>query len=168
MIIRALSLAGGLAGAAGLSQFPEFSQQYLQRLAGQVDALNIVVADFDASANSAGLSRAAALEELAGSAFLAGRHDDMSRTFNRYDRLSADLGQLRAATPLQRLAMPQRLNDKELLAQTWGDFAPAMPVTTAGAVAAGLGYFFGWLSIGGLIAAGAFCLRRLRRTKSAQ
>lgn len=40
MIGRVLALAGGLSGAVGLSQFPEFSQQYLQRLAGQVDALN--------------------------------------------------------------------------------------------------------------------------------
>ena len=29
-MLKILSLAGGLAGAAGLSQFPEFSQQYLQ------------------------------------------------------------------------------------------------------------------------------------------
>ncbi|MBU0778826.1 MAG: DUF2937 family protein, partial [Alphaproteobacteria bacterium] len=35
-MIRALALIGGLAGGAALSQYPEFSQQYLQRLAGQV------------------------------------------------------------------------------------------------------------------------------------
>ena len=50
MILRALTLAGGLTGAAVSSQFPEFSQQYTQRLGGAVDALAVVVADFDAMA----------------------------------------------------------------------------------------------------------------------
>ena len=44
MFMRAIAVAGGLAGAAGLSQFPEFSQQYVQRLGGAVDELTAVVA----------------------------------------------------------------------------------------------------------------------------
>ena len=63
MIVRALVLAGGVLGAASVSQFPEFSQQYTQRLGGAVDALGQVVADFDASAAAAGLDREAALYE---------------------------------------------------------------------------------------------------------
>ena len=47
MITRTLVLAGGVAGAAILSQFPEYAQQYTQRLGGAVDALGQVVADFD-------------------------------------------------------------------------------------------------------------------------
>ncbi|NRB05388.1 MAG: DUF2937 family protein, partial [Rhodobacteraceae bacterium] len=47
MLGRAIALAGGLAGGLSLSQFPEFSQQYLQRLGGAVDALAVVVTDFD-------------------------------------------------------------------------------------------------------------------------
>jgi len=35
LLLRAVTFAGGLAGAVGLSQFPEFSQQYTQRLAGR-------------------------------------------------------------------------------------------------------------------------------------
>ena len=46
MIIRAITLAGGLAVGAGASQFPEFSQQYAQRLGGAVDALGEVVRGF--------------------------------------------------------------------------------------------------------------------------
>ena len=37
MILRVLAVAAGLAGAGTLSQFPEFSQQYVQRLGGAVD-----------------------------------------------------------------------------------------------------------------------------------
>ena len=43
-------MIGGLTGAAGLSQLPEFSQQYLQRLAGQVDELTRQVVEFDQTA----------------------------------------------------------------------------------------------------------------------
>ncbi|MEM6728480.1 MAG: DUF2937 family protein, partial [Pseudomonadota bacterium] len=39
MILRIFALIFGLSGAASLSQFPEFAQQYLQRLAGKVDQL---------------------------------------------------------------------------------------------------------------------------------
>ena len=56
-MLKFLAIAGGLAGAAGLSQYPEFSQQYTQRLGGQVDALSEVVADFEASAMRSGLTR---------------------------------------------------------------------------------------------------------------
>ena len=59
-MIRILAMAGGLAGAMALSQFPEFSQQYMQRMAGAVDELRGVVLAFDQSASQAGLTRAEA------------------------------------------------------------------------------------------------------------
>ena len=52
-IAKALCLAGAFVGGGSLSQYPEFAQQYTQRLAGQVDALGQVVADFDRSALAA-------------------------------------------------------------------------------------------------------------------
>ena len=64
MFAKALSLAGGIAGAVGLSQFPEFSQQYAQRLGGAVDELARVVEDFDADASDVGLNRDEALSQL--------------------------------------------------------------------------------------------------------
>ncbi|MEL7345872.1 MAG: DUF2937 family protein, partial [Pseudomonadota bacterium] len=84
-MLRILALAGGLAGAAGMSQFPEYSQQYTQRLAGAVDELSTVVADFDASALASGLTRQEALAQLSGTEFLDRRQADMTRTLTRYD-----------------------------------------------------------------------------------
>ena len=55
-----------------------------------------------------------------------------------------NLAQLRAASPLQRLTMPQRLADPETLQATWADFQPAIPTTSDGALTAGLGYVSGW------------------------
>ena len=59
-MIRTLTLAGALAGAVSLSQFPEFSQQYLQRLSGAVDELRGLVLAFDATAGAAGPAAGAA------------------------------------------------------------------------------------------------------------
>ncbi|MDQ2064961.1 DUF2937 family protein [Xinfangfangia sp. CPCC 101601] len=152
MFGRMLTLAGGLAGAVGLSQFPEFSQQYLQRLAGQVDALTQVEADFDRSAEGAGLTREEALLALGTDGF-AGQHArDLRATFSRAESLRNDLTMLRLAGVFERLAMPQRMADQDLLQATWQDFAPAVPVTTAGLGCAGLGFLSGWGLIAALLA----------------
>ena len=149
--MTALRLILGLAFAALLSQFPAFSDQYVQRLGGQVDALTRVAADFDASATEAGLTREDALRDLAGSAFRDAHQADMRRAFARLEHARADLALLRAASPLERMALPHRLRDTETLAATWGDFRPAVPVTSAGLAAAGIGFLLGWL-LAGLLA----------------
>lgn len=146
-MIRTLGLVIGLGMAGAASQAPEFTQQYQQRLAGQVDALTEVVHDFDRSALDAGLGREAALSQMTGTDFLLARQQDMRRTFARHARLVDDLAALRAASPLQRLVMPQRLFDRQTLAATWSDFAPAVPLTTAGFVAAMTGFVAGWAGL---------------------
>lgn len=161
-MLRMLSLAGGLAGAAGLSQFPEFSQQYLQRLAGQVDALAEVTAEFDVSAEKAGLDREAALASMSGTEFLGYRQDDMRNAFARFERLSSDLTLLRATGPFERVLLPHRFADLTLLEATWEDFKPAMPVTTAGFASAGAGFVGGWAAIGALLTLISAPFRRRR------
>ncbi|WP_425040637.1 DUF2937 family protein [Primorskyibacter sp. S187A] len=143
MILRSISLALGVAGAAGLSQFPEFSQQYTQRLGGAVDALEEVVADFDASAASAGLTREAALAELSGSAFLIQRQADMTRTIERAERLSADLELLSAAGPFTRAYYAARLTDTDIARAAWAAYKPAAPLTFEGMVFAVIGFLGG-------------------------
>lgn len=148
--MRILPLMGGLAGAVALSQFPEFSQQYLQRLGGQADALAAMVAEFDASATRAGLTRDAALADLSSSAFQNLHQADMRAAIARAGRAQADLALLRAASPLERLALPHRFRDTETLRATWAEFRPAVPVSTDGFVSAGIGFAGGW----GLVALG--------------
>lgn len=63
MISKGLATAGGLCCALAASQFPEFSQQYKQRLSGAVDELAWVVERFDADAAALGMSRDAALTD---------------------------------------------------------------------------------------------------------
>ena len=143
-IVRALCLAGALTGAGGLSQYPEFAQQYTQRLAGQVDALSDVVADFDRSALAAGFTRAEALADLSGTAFLEARAGDMKDTFARHIILSNQLAELRNATALERITLAHTLRDTPTLRATWADFQPALPVTFAGVITAAIGFVAGW------------------------
>lgn len=160
-MLRILALAGGIAGGAALSQFPEFSQQYLQRLAGQVDALSAVVTDFDRSAARNLLTRDQALDQMTGTAFLDDRRADLTATFARFTRLERNLADLRAASPLQRMTMPQKLGDAETLAATWADFRPAVPMTADGLISAAIGFLGGWLAASGLLSLLAWPFRRI-------
>ncbi|WP_299687557.1 DUF2937 family protein [uncultured Tateyamaria sp.] len=143
MILRAMALAGGLMGGAVASQFPEFSQQYTQRLGGAVDALAEVVADFDASAQAEGLSREAALDQMVGTDFIERRQTDMRRTFARHARLSADLQTLQGAGPFMRAYHAQRFSDREVARAAFDAYQPALPLSFEGVVFAAAGFFAG-------------------------
>lgn len=151
MILRSLVFAGGLAGAAAISQFPEYSQQYLQRLGGAVDALGEVVADFDASAAASDLSRAQALSQMQGTPFLERRRTDMARSIARHERLSADLETLQGQGPFMRAYNATRFTDSEIAQAAWKAYQPAVPVNFAGLTFAGAGFVLGSLVLGALL-----------------
>ncbi|MGH1465852.1 MAG: DUF2937 family protein [Cognatishimia sp.] len=165
MIARALILMTGLSGAAGLSQFPEYSQQYAQRLGGAVDELQSFVADFDHDANSLGLDRKAALVQLSnGGEMGAVRADTMRATIARYERLKQAMADLSEAGPFTRAYHMGQFNDPAIQRAAWQAFRPAVPLTFEGIVFAGIGFLAGIL--------GCWCiftgLRRLfRRRKDA-
>ncbi|MHA7876246.1 DUF2937 family protein [Roseivivax sp.] len=166
MLTRVVALTAGLAGAAGLSQFPEFSQQYQQRLGGAVDELSRVVAEFDADAAAYGLSREAALAQLAtGGDFGAGRAETMRATVARYDRLRADLAALEAAGPFARARMATRLTDREIAARTFQAYKPALPLTPQGLsfALAGFAFFGGLAGLAGRMARRLFTRRAFSR-----
>lgn len=151
MILRSLAFAGGLAGAVTSSQFPEFSQQYLQRLGGAVDALGEVVADFDTSAAASGLNRTQALGQMQGTPFLAQRGKDMSRSIARFERLSADLQTLEGHGPFMRAYHAARFTDPQIAQAAWQSYRPAIPASFAGATFAGVGFVLGGLAIAMLL-----------------
>lgn len=143
MISRLFAMAIGLVGAVSFAQYPEFAQQYVQRLGGAVDELALIAAQFDASAALAGVTRAQALTELSGSAFLDQHGQDMTATLTRYDQLRADLAVLERGT-LQRLtALPMRM-DSQIADRALEAFQPGVPATPAGLGFAGAGFVTGW------------------------
>ncbi|MEP7241449.1 MAG: DUF2937 family protein [Devosia sp.] len=146
---RTLSLVAGVALGLGFSQFPEFAQQYEQRLGGAVDELRTIVADFDSDAQRFGLTRQQALARYAISSdgFLVGRGLSMDRTLARYDRLSQSLADLGNAGPLERVAHLRDYFDGDVAARAWEAFKPAVPVTPEG-IAWGLsGVVVGYLGV---------------------
>ena len=147
MILRSMVFVGGLAGAAATSQFPEFSQQYLQRLGGAVDALGEVVADFDASASASNLSRDQALAQMQGTPFLERRNADMARSIVRYEQLSSDLETLQGQGPFMRAYNGTRFTDPEIAQAAWEAYQPAVPVNFAGLTFAGVGFVLGSLAL---------------------
>jgi len=161
-MIRILALAGGLAGAVALSQFPEFSQQYMQRLAGAVDELRGVVLAFDRTASGVGLTRQEALARMTGDDFQDGLRATMAGSIARYERLGADLAVLQGRGALERLSHPLSFADMDLARRTWADFRPAVPVTGDGLICAGIGFAGGWLGIGLIAGLMGRAARRLR------
>jgi len=158
--MRILATAGGLAGALALTQFPEFSQQYVQRLSGAVDELRMVSVAFDASAKVAGMSREEAFDAMGEGTFQTSLRDDLRAHITRYDRLNADYQALADADPLMRLARFYHIRDGELVQRTWDDFRPAVPVTVDGLLFGGIGFAGGWLLVSLLLGALMMPLRR--------
>lgn len=155
---RALSIIGGLALGFGFAQFPEYAQQYEQRLGGAVDELRIIVEDFDRGAASFGLSREDALMRYAVSPdeFLQDRGLSMRMTLERYERLSADLAQLQAASAVQRVQFLPRYLDSDVGARAMENFQPGVPATGEalawGLAGTAVGYlilhpFFGFVTL---------------------
>lgn len=134
-----------------LSQFPEYSQQYVQRMGGALDELTTVVNDFDKTAAASGYSREEALDAMTGSEFIMARQADMRRTFLRFDKLTEDYKRLRNAQSFLRLAYVARMRDAEIAAGTFKDFKPAVPLTIEGAGFTGIGFLFGYILISGLL-----------------
>lgn len=131
-------------GAA--SQFPEFSQQYRQRLDGAVQELSKIVEQFDADARLSGLSRDEAVERYAqsGDDFLGKRGDSLKQVFARYDYLSQHQTDLMDANPFERLIVFAKSRDPELSQATLKIYEPAVPVTTEGGAHAAGGVVGGW------------------------
>lgn len=151
MFFRALTLAGGVVGGLGVAQFPEYSQQYLQRMAGKVEELTRFVEEFDADARKVGVSREQALIDLAqGGAMGAERAQTMVTTIARQKKFSQALQDLRQAGPFTRAYHAGAFTDPELARGTFSDFKPALPLTFEGAVFGGVG-FLGSLGLLGLL-----------------
>ncbi len=162
MILRVLIVVAGLGGAAAFSQFPEFSQQYVQRLGGAVDALAQVVDEFDANAAQNGLSREQALAQITGTSFLDQHGTDMRATFQRYESLKGQLAQMHGAGPFMRAYHAASL-DGQLARAAYHNYKPALPLTLEGGIFALLGYLIAAIALTVIIKSIAWPLRWLRR-----
>ena len=162
---RIVAGIGGLGLAVVLSQFPEYAQQYTQRLGGAVDELRVITERFDRDATAEGLDRSAALERYNASndAFLAGQGISMTANFQRYEQLRATLARIEGAGPVERFQSLPAYLDSDIGQQTLRSYKPAMPVTIEGILYAGSGFILGYLILSGLWRFGAMPFKARRR-----
>jgi len=161
---RMLAIVGGLGLALTSSQFPEYAQQYTQRLGGAVDELRVVTEDFDRAAQGAGLDRLGALDRYGASAdtFIADRGVSMQRTFARYEQLSETLGTIQGASAIDRLRNLPAYLDTDIGRRTLENYQPAVPVTPEGFLYALFGFGLGYVVFSALI---RFCTLPFRRRR---
>lgn len=155
---RGFNLLGGAVLGLSMSQFPEYTQQYEQRLGGAVDELETIISDFDATAAEQGLDREEALirYEINPDAFIVERGVDMRRTIMRYERLSTHLAAIEDAGPLTRVSAMMQNYDPAIGEAAFAAYEPAIPTTLEGAGYTGAGLLGGY----GLIALMGAPLRR--------
>ena len=149
---RVIAGIGGLGLAVTLSQFPEYAQQYTQRLGGAVDELRIITQRFDSEAAAAGLDRQEALSRYGGSTdgFIVGRGTSEAANFIRYDQLSATLERIQGADAIERFQSLPDFLDTDIGQRTLENYRPAVPVTMEGILYAGGGFILGYLILSGL------------------
>lgn len=157
-------LAAALGGLAA-SQFPEFAQQYRQRLGGALEEMRQVVASFDADASRNRLTREEALSTYTrdDTPFLRDQGASVKQQIGRYEWLSEQRSRLESAPPLMQPVVVLSGPDRRVAEGAWSDFAPAVPVTPVGFVWAGIGF----VVAGGLVSLlrqlGGAARRGLRR-----
>lgn len=166
MILRVITLVGALSGAAGLSQFPEYSQQYLQRLSGAVNELRVVVAQFDASLEAVGKTREEAFAISEGSDLEIRLIQDGKANVERLAFLEDALDRLQGAPVLTRLFQAPMVADTKIATEAYEDFKPALPFTVEGVACAGLGFLGGLVLVRILIAVFGWPFRRRREVQA--
>lgn len=161
---RLVAGIGGLGLALTLSQFPEYAQQYTQRLGGAVDELRVITEEFDRAALAGGLDRVSALRryESSNDSFLADRGTSMAGTFQRYEVLRTTLARIEGATPLERLQELPAYLDTDIGRRTLDAYKPAVPVTMEGIFWAGGGFLVGFVVLSALWRFFALPFRRKR------
>lgn len=149
-------------GAAGLSQGPEFFQQYLQRLGGHLDEARLALAGFAEVARKSGLSLPDYIDLLRAqpSTAVAATGAQIAAMQTRVAELAASETALREATMWERPFVFLRHVDGDIAARTWEVFKPAIPVTMEGAVYAGAGMVLALLLYQGCVASPCRALGR--------
>ncbi len=147
-----ITLLVALVGGTLTSQLPEFAQQYRQRLGGAIDALHMVLSDFDYDAKQTGLNRAQALQRMAQSAdpFVQERVKSIQRVQHRYETLLAQRSAMVDAGAFRRVMVFLQNPDSDLIEAAWQDYEPAVPTSYEGLVSAGMGVLASLLVLFGL------------------
>jgi hypothetical protein len=152
-----------IAGAAGLSQFPEFFRQYVQRLGGRFDQAAIQEERIVAAARDHGLATQDYVQRLLANADAVARSEghNVLAALGDAERLRGAYQALAGANPLERPFVWIRFFDDSVARATLDQFVPAMPLSAEAVVYAGIGMLIGLIILSGIErGAGLFRIRR--------
>lgn len=145
MIARIVYLSAAAAGGSATSQFPEFFQQYLQRLGGHVDQARIQATRIQEAAAAEKLSLQAYLDSFLNSQISAHRRQGeiLQLELAEADHLSQSLESLTQAPVWQRPFLMTSHLEVDILQAAATAYQPAVPITPEGFVYAGVGALLG-------------------------
>jgi hypothetical protein len=128
-------------GAVGLSQAPEFFQQYLQRLGGHLDEARLSLAPYEALARQSGitLQRLIEVNRAQVETLVVKQGDIIAALIERVAKLESAERALREASVWEKPFVFLSNVDPSIAARTWEVFKPAVPVTPEGFVYAAAG-----------------------------
>ncbi|HWA85607.1 MAG TPA: DUF2937 family protein [Opitutus sp.] len=140
---RLLDRALCVVGAVAFSQFPEFMQQYLQRLGGHLDEARRELAQFRHAAAQSGLTLDQLIHQTAvnSDAAVARLGGVMTDAVDRVNSLEAAQSALLHASAWTRPFVFFQHVDPGIAHNTWTIFKPAVPTTPEGLAYALLGIF---------------------------
>lgn len=167
MISRLANSAAAALGALSLSQFPEFYQQYLQRLGGRLEQALVQEARYYAAAKDAGLT----IEQYI-NRFLTAFDEVVQNEGAIIQATLADAHELRealqtlsAAAPFERPFVFLSHLDQQTMNAAFDAFRPALPITSEGLVYAGVGILIGVALWAGCERCGKVAIRRYKQMR---
>lgn len=157
-----------IAGAAGLSQFPEYYRQYLQRIGGRLDQALVQEGRIAAAAREHGLAVSDYVQRLLSNTDPVARSEgaNVSAALADVERLRVAHDALRAAGPFERPVAFARHFDESIARSTLDQFVPAVPISPEGLAYAAVGMLVGLLLLAGGQRGARATARGLRRRRA--
>ncbi len=158
-MLKKLHIVFALLCAVAMSQFPEFHQQYTQRIGGALDELTLQVAALDERARNAGMDRYDYVRHFQNNSdnIVKGEGDAMLATLSRQQRLAIAYDRLTEA-PWYMIVVETAFQmeggfddetafhlEPDVAANTAQVFVPAVPISFSGAVHTFAGFLIGYL-----------------------
>lgn len=145
MIGRFIAILMGVLGAAGGTQAPGFTLQYMQNLEGRLAELRPIVRQFDEDVGQYGYTRKQALLECAtADGLLEALCNGYETTIRRYEDLSAHMAVLAGAPDLKRPLVLAKEVKRDIAQSVMEQFEPTVTISTSGAAYAGGGFAVLW------------------------
>ena len=149
-IKKAIYLTVAILGAVAMSQFPEFQQQYKQRMGGTLDELNRQVLALDGRAADAGLDRYDYIRRFLESpdAAVKSEGEHLSDMLGRQLRVRQAIDEMDNAKEVMLLITVLFHLDLPTAQATFDNYKPAIPITISGGFHALAGFVIGYLLVG--------------------